>query len=147
LAQLALTFKEINPSDFPQDGFRAAVRNVVAANTGGYLLDLSDIVIKNLKQGSTIITYTVRVPDSRASDIRTAAADGPAILAELMGAEPIKFENVSVTGLVCNGVTQYLKLTGEGALLIEECVAVQTCTAGQYASQEPSSTTVSLVLR
>jgi len=56
LAQLVLTFKEINVSSFPQDRFRSAVRNLVAANTGGYLLGLSDIVVKNLKQGSTIIT-------------------------------------------------------------------------------------------
>ena len=142
LAQLVLTFKEIDVPSFPQDRFRSAVRNVVAANTGGYLLGLSDIVVKNLKQGSTIITYTVRVPETRAEDIRTAAADGPAILNELVGGQPMLFQNVTVSGLVCNGVTQYLKLTGQGALLVEECVAVSTCLATEYALQEPTPVTV-----
>jgi len=52
------------------------------------------------------------------------------------------FQNVTVSGLVCNGVTQYLKLTGQGALLVEECVPVTTCSATEYASQEPTPVTV-----
>jgi hypothetical protein len=142
LVQIALKFEGISPSTFPTEVFRQAVREAVVLNVG-YDLDENAVTIVKVREGSTEITYTIRVPETLAAAIRNEASSGANILAILQERDPLTFANVTVTGLRCDGVTEYLRLTGTPPLLVEECVPIRpACASGtefQAAAATPTS--------